>query len=177
MAQTGGMRVRLDLLLDCPPDAAWEAVHSPAVFRAVSGPFTKAESLEPGGFPERWADTEHRVRLRLLGLLPMGTQLIQLRDEVRSDGTRIVHDEGGPLGGAMSVVTSWHHRMATSPDPSAPDARTRFRDALDVGAGVLTPLAWLGFWVFWQLRAQKLRRLAPGWAAQFGSRSARGGAA
>ena len=172
------MRVRLNLLLDCPPDAAWEAVHSPAVFRAVSGPFTTADSLEPGGFPERWADTEHRVRLRMLGVLPMGSQLIRLRDETRADGTRIVHDEGGPLTGAMSIVSRWHHRMAISPDPAAPDARTRFRDALDVGAGVLTPLAWLGFWFFWQLRAQKLRRLAPGWSAQFGARgSSTGGTA
>jgi len=162
------MRVRLNLLLDCPPDAAWEAVHSPEVFQAVSGPITTAQSLEPGGFPVRWFDTEHRVRLRMLGLLPMGTQLIALRDETRTDGTRIVHDEGGPLTGAMGIVSRWHHRMAISPDPAAPDARTRFRDALDVGAGVLTPVVWFGFWVFWQLRAQKLRRLAPGWAVQFG---------
>lgn len=162
------MRVRLNLLLDCPPDAAWEAVHSPALFQAVSGPITTAQSLEPGGFPDRWADTEHRVRLRMLGLLPMGTQLIALRDETRADGTRIVHDEGGPLTGAMSIVSRWHHRMAISPDPAAPDSRTRFRDALDVGAGVLTPVVWFGFWVFWQLRAQKLRRLAPGWTVQFG---------
>ena len=55
------MRVRLNLLLDCPPDAAWEAVHSPAVFQAVSGPITTAQSLEADGFPDRWADTEHRV--------------------------------------------------------------------------------------------------------------------
>ena len=171
------MRVRLDLLLDCPPDAAWEAVHSPAVFRAVSGPFTTATSLEPAGFPARWADTEHRVRLRLLGVLPMGTQLIRLRDETRADGRRIVHDEGGPLTGAMSIVSRWHHRMAISADPAAADARTRFRDALDISAGVLTPLAWLGFWVFWQLRAQKLRRLAPGWAAQFGTGGSTGGEA
>ncbi|MBU1250198.1 MAG: hypothetical protein KJ659_03405 [Actinobacteria bacterium] len=169
------MRVRLNLLLDCPPDAAWEAVHSPAVFQAVSGPITAAQSLEPGGFPQRWADTEHRVRLRMLGLLPMGTQLIALRDETRADGTRIVHDEGGPLTGAMSIVSRWHHRMAISPDPAAPDSRTRFRDALDVGAGVLTPVVWFGFWVFWQLRAQQLRRLAPGWAVQFGPAASAGG--
>lgn len=172
------MRVRLDLLLDCPADAAWQAVHSPAVFREVSGPFTTAESLEPAGFPQHWSNTEHRVRLRLLGLLPMGTQLIQLRDETLTDGTRIVHDEGGPLTGAMRIVTRWHHQMAISPDSSAPDARTRFRDTLELGAGVLTPLAWLGFWVFWQLRARKLRRLAPGWASQFGETGgSRGGAA
>lgn len=157
------MRVRLDLLLNCPPDAAWEAVHSPAVFRAVSGPFTTVESLEPTGFADRWPGGDHRVRLRLFGVAPMGTQLISLRDETLPDGTRVVHDEGGPLTGAMRVVTSWHHRMAISPDPAAPDARTRFRDTLELGAGVLTPFVWLGFWVFWQVRARQLRRLAPGW--------------
>jgi len=157
------MRVRLNLLLDCPPDAAWEAVHSPAVFHAVSGPVTTAESLEPGGFPERWPGGDHRVRLRMLGVLPMGTQLIRLSDEALP-GERVVHDEGGPLTGAMRIVRRWHHRMAIS---DAGDGRTRFRDTLDIGAGVLTPFAWLGFWVFWQLRARQLRRLAPGWSHEF----------
>lgn len=159
------MRVHLNLVLDCPADAAWEAVHSPAVFRAVSGPLTTVESLEPGGFPERWPGGDHRVRLRMLGVVPMGTQLIRLRDENLTDGTRVVHDEGGPLSGAMRIVTHWHHRMAISPDERAPDARTRFRDTLEVSAGLLTPVAWLGFWMFWQLRARQLRRLAPGWSA------------
>lgn len=166
------MRVTLDLVLDCPPDAAWEAVHSPAVFRAVSGPWTRAESLEPGGFPERWPGGRHRVRLSLLGLLPMGEQVIDLSDETRMlrDGqvARIVHDRGGPVAGPMRLVRKWHHRMAIT---ALPDGRTRFRDRLDVGAGVLTPVVVLGFWVFWQLRAAKIRRLAPGWGAQFAGRS------
>lgn len=169
------MRVRLDLLLDCPADAAWEAVHSPAVFRAVSGPLTTAESLEPGGFPDRWPGGEHRVRLRMLGALPMGSQVIRLRDETLPDGTRIVHDEGGPLSGAMTVVTGWHHRMAVAPNPLSPDTRTRFHDTLDVRAGLLTPFAWLGFAVFWRLRGRQIQKLAPGWAAQFGGARAPGG--
>jgi hypothetical protein len=98
----------------------------------------------------------------------MGSQLISLRDEVTPEGTRVVHDEGGPLTGAMRVVTHWHHQMAISPDPHSANDRTRFRDTLELGAGVLTPFAWLGFWVFWQLRGRQLRKLAPGWAAEFG---------
>ncbi|MGY6498794.1 MAG: hypothetical protein ACXIUP_11265 [Microcella sp.] len=175
------MRVTLDLVLDCSPDAAWEAVHSPAVFRAVSGPITTAESLEPGGFPSRWPGGGHRVRLRMLGALPMGTQLIRLSDEI-APGVRTVHDTGGPLSGPMRVVRSWHHQMAISAVPagarpvsgsaagaaSSPAERTRFRDTLTVRAGVLTPFVTAGFWVFWQLRARQIRRLAPGWDAQFG---------
>ncbi len=180
------MRVRLDLLLDCPADAAWEALHSPAVFRAVSGPWTTAESLEPGGFPERWPGGDHRVRLRLLGVLPMGEQVIRLRDEAAHDpvlgaDARIVHDEGGPVRGPMTLVRHWHHRMAIAPNPLSGTAgrlapRTRFTDTLEVRAGLLTPLAWLGFRVFWSLRGRTIRRLAPGWAAQFGGAAGAGGA-
>lgn len=181
------MRVHLDLLLDCPADAAWEALHSPAVFRAVSGPWTTAESLEPEGFPERWPGGDHRVRLRLLGVLPMGEQVIRLRDEVVDDavlgtGARVVHDEGGPVRGPMTLVRHWHHRLAIAPNPLSGtaerrEARTRFTDTLEVRAGLLTPLAWLGFRVFWSLRARKLVRLAPGWAAQFGGATGGGRAA
>ncbi|RZS56435.1 hypothetical protein EV141_1899 [Microcella putealis] len=160
------MRVTLHLVLDCPPDAAWEAVHSPAVFRAVSGPWTTVESLEPGGFPERWPGGDHRVRLRMLGALPMGTQLIRLSDEI-APGERVVHDTGGPLSGPMRIVRSWHHRMGIS--AAAGDAgRTQFHDVLTVKAGVLTPVVAAGFWVFWRLRGRALRRLAPGWSTQFG---------
>lgn len=166
------MRVTLDLVLDCPPDAAWEAVHSPAVFRAVSEPLTRVTSLEPRGFPERWPSGEHRVRLSLLGIVPMGVQVIRLSDESRmlSDGSteRIVHDAGGPVSGPMRIVRSWHHRMAIS---VAPGGRTRFRDRLDVGAGVLTPFVTVGFWIFWQVRAARIKRLAPRWSAQFASRA------
>lgn len=155
------MRVTLDLILDCSPDAAWEAVHSPAVFRAVSGPWTTVESLEPGGFPSRWPGGDHRVKLRMLGALPMGTQLIRLSDEV-APGVRTVHDTGGPLSGPMRIVRSWHHQMAISAAPGD-GGRTRFRDTLTVTAGVLTPFVTAGFWVFWQLRGRALKRLAPGW--------------
>lgn len=168
VTQTVLMRVTLRLTLEAPVDAVWEALHSPAVFRAVSGPVTTADSLEPGGFPQRWSSADHRVRLRLLGIVPMGTQRIRLRDEELDDTTRVVHDEGGPLTGAMRVVRAWHHRMAISPDPAAPDARTQFLDTLELDAGVFTLFAWLGFWGFWRLRGRRLRQRAPDWAQQFG---------
>ena len=68
----------------------------------------------------------------------------------------------------MRIVRSWHHRMAIS---VAPGGRTRFRDRLDVGAGILTPVVMVGFWIFWQLRARQLKRLAPGWRVEFASRT------
>ena len=43
--------------------------------------------------------------------------------------------------------------------------RTLYRDRLDISAGLLTPIVWLGAWAFWQWRAFQLTRLAPGWKA------------
>jgi hypothetical protein len=95
----------------------------------------------------------------LWSLVPAGEQVIDIRYRERGD-VRIVEDAGGPVSGVLAVITGWRHRMAVSP---APDGRTLYRDRLDVSAGPLTPLVWLGAWLYWQWRARQLARLAPGW--------------
>ncbi len=155
------MRVLLKLVLDCPPDAAWRAIRSPDVFRAVSSPFTTFTSLEPGGFPPLWPAGEHPVRGRAFGLLPIGDQVIEISFPERTDDVRTVLDTGHGLSGPLTLVSEWHHTMAVSP---APGGRTLFRDELRFGAGVFTPLLWPVYWVFWQWRAVQLKRLAPRWS-------------
>jgi hypothetical protein len=164
------MRVLLKLELDCDPDAAWAALRSPAVFREVSGPLMRFESLDVGGFTETWTEGEHRVAARLLGLVPAGTQLIDIRTEQRTDHrhgrheaptqVRIVHDTGRGLSFPLTLTTGWHHRMAVS---ALPDGRTLYRDELRFSAGLLSPAAWLAYWAFWQLRGLAIARLSARW--------------
>ena len=156
------MRVLLKLVLDCPPDAAWRALRSPAVLREVSSPLMTLESLEPGGFPTIWEEGSHEVRMRALGILPVGTQTISLNFVTRADGVRIVHDTGGPSSGSLGAVTSFDHQMAIAPDPAG-TGKTLYRDQLTFGAGPLTIAAWYPFWAFWQLRGARIRQLAPSW--------------
>ncbi len=78
---------------------------------------------------------------------------------------RIFEDHGGPLTGPLSVVSSWRHRMAVSAGPSP--GTTLFRDRNEFSAGALTPLVWAGLWLFWQWRARRLTRLAPGFTKRF----------
>ena len=165
MPQTGDMHVQLKLVLDCPPDAAWTAIRSPAVFGDVSFPLVEFEPLDGGEFPEQWEEGPHPVRARALyGLIDAGTQDIDLRFR-ESFGRRIFEDRGGPLTGPLTIITRWRHRMVIA---SWPDGRTLFRDRLEFSAGLLTPLVWVGFWAFWQWRARGLKRLAPGFAHRFG---------
>ncbi len=154
------MRILLKLVLDCDPDVAWRAIRDPRVFAAVSAPFTTFSSLEPDGFPESWPAGPHPVRVRAFGLVPMGDQLIDIAFPQRRDDVRMVLDSGGGISGPLALVTTWKHTMAVSPTR---DGRTLYRDRLQFGAGVLTPLLWPVFWAFWQWRAARLRALATGW--------------
>ena len=165
------MRVLLKLELDCEPDAAWAALRSPTAFRQVSAPIMKFTSLDDGGFPETWSDGEHRLSARAFGLVPAGEQLVDIRTEERLEHTaggrheaptpvRIVHDTGRGLTFPLTLTTEWHHRMAVS---ALPDGRTLYRDQLTFSAGLLSPAAWVAYWVFWQWRGMALKRLAPSW--------------
>ncbi|GAA2241493.1 hypothetical protein N1031_12120 [Herbiconiux moechotypicola] len=158
------MRVLLKLILDCDPDAAWRAIRSPAVFREVSSPLVEIESLSVEGFPTVWEPGVHPVELRGGGVLPIGQQVIRLTFETAEQGsTRILHDSGAGLRGAVSGIKLWDHKMAVAPDPAG-TGKTLYRDQLVIGAGLLTPFAWYGLWAFWQWRGRRLQQLAPTWA-------------
>lgn len=151
------MRILLKLVLDCSPDAAWQALRTPAVFRAVSAPFTTFTSLDPTGFPAVWPEGEHRVLAKAFGVLPLGEQAIVISTSTRGP-VRLVHDDGGGIDGLLARVTGWHHTMAVS---ALPDGSTLYRDQLQFdGPAYLWPV----FWTFWQWRAFRLKRLAPGLA-------------
>lgn len=154
------MRVLLKLTLDCSPDAAWQAIRSPDVFRAVSRPFTTFDSLEPGGFPAEWTEGQHPVEGKAFGLVPVGIQIIDLSFVEPRPGVRAVVDSGRGVSGPLAVVTNWHHTMAVS---ATGDGRTLFRDQLKFGAGASTPFLWPAFWAFWQWRALRITALARQW--------------
>ena len=156
------MRVLLKVVLDCEPDDAWWAIRSPAVLRQVSYPLTSFESLEAEGFPSLWEPGEHRVLVRALGVIPIGPQGIGISCPPRTDGVRMMRDTGRSLGGPLALVTRWQHSLTVAP---APDGGTLYRDQLKFEAGLLAPVLWPVYWVFWQWRAFGLRRLAPEWRA------------
>lgn len=157
MTHTDVVRVQLKQVLDCSADEAWELIRSPRGLSDVSWPLAEFEPAGDAGFPDRWPEGEHTAKVRgFFGLVPMGEQIIAVRYAERH-GARILEDGGRPVSGPLAVITSWRHRMAVAPTEGG---RTLYRDRLDVSAGALTPVVWLGLWAFWQWRAAGLRRLA-----------------
>ena len=155
------MRVLLKLVIDCPPEAAWQAIRSPEGLSDVSWPFTTFTSLEPDGFPEQWQAGEHPVAARAFGVVPIGEQIIGISYPEAPEGVRMMRDTGRGLNGPLALITRWEHTMAVA---SAPGGRTLYRDQLKFEAGPITALLWPFYWAFWQWRALGIARLAPRWA-------------
>jgi len=157
------MRVALKLVLDCPPDAAWEALQTPDVFREVFHPLANVEPIDPPVFPERWPDGPTLLRLTSFsGLVPLGEQLLDITRTQRDD-VRIFEDSGHPVTGPLAPLTLWRHRMAVSP---ADGGRTLYRDRLDFRGPVSVPY-WPVLWELWQYRGGRFKKLAPTFEKRF----------
>ena len=158
------MRVLLKFTIDADADAAWRALHSPRAVAELYGPLVDMQPVST--IPTRWNDGEDAtVGLFFGGLLPMGTQLIEVHDRELDDGAgrvRIFRDTGIPLSGPLGSLRVWDHQMAVSADP-ADASRTLWRERLVFG-GPTAPALWPVLWATWQWRAARIRTLAPSWA-------------
>ncbi len=158
------MRIMHKLVLDCEPDAAWRAMHSPRALAEVYSPLLQLEPLAAEGLPttlEAGADVP--VQLAAAGM-PVGRQLIHVSERRVHDSTgevRILRDSGIPLTGPLALLDVWDHQMAVSAAPGDP-GRTLWRERLVIG-GAAAPALWPALWATWQWRAARLRSVAPSW--------------
>lgn len=160
------MRILLKLEIDCDPDAAWRALHSPRAVAELYGPLIDVEPLVPSGLPTSWrAGDDIPVQLTAFRVLPVGRQLIHTSDRIVNEPrgpVRIFRDSGIPLTGPLASLDVWDHQMAISPAPRTP-GKTLWRDRLVIG-GPTAPALWPVLWGVWQWRAARIRALAPSWA-------------
>lgn len=160
------MRILLKLVIDCDPDAAWRALHSPRAVAELYGPVVDLAPLVPSGMPTSWSPGDDvPVQLSAFGVVPMGRQLIHASDRVVNEPggvVRIFRDSGIPLTGPLASLDVWDHQMAISAAPRAP-GKTLWRDRLVIG-GPTAPALWPVLWATWQWRAARIRALAPTWA-------------
>jgi hypothetical protein len=158
------MRILLKLVIDCDPDAAWRAIHSPRVVAELYGPLLE---LAPMAEPPTSFDTgtDLPVRMTVAGRVEVGSQLISVTERETTDGrgrVRIFRDSGIPLTGPLAALDVWDHQMAVSDAPGEP-GKTLWRDRLVIG-GRAAPLLWPVLWSAWQWRGARIRALAPTWA-------------
>lgn len=154
------MKFSLTTPLVCTVSDAWDALHNPDVFREVSAPLLAFRAVEPTPFPLRYeSGKRYTVKAYALGVIPLGTQEINPVTRVGPD-ERTFTDNGRGTSGSLGMVTRFHHRMTLRPSGTGP---TLLHDELEFRAGLLTPLLWVSFRVFWAWRHRRIRQLAPTW--------------
>ncbi|MEJ6488606.1 hypothetical protein PQI23_02580 [Leucobacter sp. USCH14] len=157
------MRIRTEFEADCPPDVAWRALHDPSVAAELYAPILVMQPER--AFPETLTTgTEMRARLRGLGVLPVGVQLIRITDVAAPSGAdwpRTMRDHGEPLSGPLALLDTWRHEITISRS-RASDHRAVWTDELRIG-GAFAPLFRPALAVMWRWRGRKLRRLARNW--------------
>ena len=152
------MKITASATLPVDIDTAWEMLHTPAVFKSVSSPFTIFREKPGHPLPDRFVpDTDSTVRVFAGGIIPLGKQIIRLEDSVESPDHRHTTDVGHGVSGMLGMLKNWRHRMSLE---RRTDGQTQFNDQLTVNASWQTPVLWLGFSVFWRWRAMRLRQIA-----------------
>lgn len=149
------MNVTLSTDLDAPAARVWREVRTPRLLRYVAAPLQTFEPVQPPAWPEEWHAGAYEVRLRLLGVLPLGAHWIVISfpagEETPGREGFELHDRGHGR-----LARTWNHRITVQ---ALPDGRTRYSDRVDVRAGPLTPLVWLFAQVFYRHRQRRWRRL------------------
>ncbi|UCR88534.1 hypothetical protein [Mycetocola spongiae] len=172
------MYVQLRFPIECSPEEAWRALRSVAVVREIYAPLLDVRPVspfipaEPGASlaaedvlapGTMWEPGEVECEIRLLGVIPLGRQIIRVNFERSRDGSAdIFVDTGGATAGPLKFLRGWRHRMAVAPDPADP-TRTLWRDRVEFH-GPAAPVFWFLLWSLWQVRGASIRRLAPGWS-------------
>ena len=144
------MRVYIGTLLRCGPERAWQEVQRPALLRYITHPLVHFEPIAPNTFPPAWREGRYRVRMRLFGILPGGTQWIVIRLKV-SPGIYELFDDG-----QGDLIAHWRHHITLRPTP---EGFTHYTDTVDIEAGLLTWGVWLYANVLFRYRQSRWRRL------------------
>lgn len=145
------MRFRRSIHLPCAMEACMVHLLDPRLMVHVAAPVVQFRFIDPPNLPSSWKERSYDVGLRLFGRFPLGRQTIRIsvvswtpeRVEMRDNGS-------------SARIARWDHHILLAPCGNG----CTYTDALDIDAGVLTPLVWLFAWFFFGHRQRRLKRLA-----------------
>ncbi|GAA4465034.1 hypothetical protein GCM10023189_45130 [Nibrella saemangeumensis] len=147
------MTITLSSYLAISAEVAFDRVKRPALLHYIGYPLIHFVPSTP--FPSVWQEGEYETQMNLLGLIPLGRQLIRIElPTPATDGSFRVRDNG-----QGQLARTWDHWITINPVDTN---RCRYTDQVSVQAGLLTPLVWLfalGFYSWRQYRWKRLVRL------------------
>lgn len=148
------MKVSRSTIIDLAPGVVWSEVQTARLLVHIAWPLVRfipvgsepLDHFEPGG--------RYQVKLRVLGILPFGTQWIVISTHEPESGEwpKRLRDNG-----FSALIKKWDHWITIAPDGKG---GTRYSDDVEILAGIMTPLIWAFAQVFYWHRQRRWRGLA-----------------
>jgi len=144
------MQVDLHTVLDGELNEVIAHAKTPRLLRFVADPLIRFSPIEPGTWPDSWAEGTYLVGVRIFGYLPFGQQAIVISYPESRDGF-VMRDNGH-----SALIKRWDHTISMT----AVEGRTRYQDVVIIEAGLLTLPVWLFAKLFYRYRQRRWRLLA-----------------
>jgi hypothetical protein len=145
------MRVQVETALPCDAELAWQAVQTRALLQEVCRPLVTIYALPGEQLPERWqAGRTVRCRTYLFGLIPLGIRTITFErcDTAARQIQSREHD---------FMIRKWDHLVEIE---QLEPGHSRYRDTIEIEAGLLTLPVWLFASVFYRHRQRRWKVVA-----------------
>lgn len=137
--------------LDASADAVWAAVKTPSAFRTVTRGLLAMPAIRRR--QDEWREGETVVGwVFLFGFLPFSRHHLHIVSIDESTRTLSSREFGG-------LITMWNHDIEVSPIDAT---SCRYRDRIDIDAGLVTPVVALYARWFYRMRQRRWRVLAKG---------------
>ncbi len=149
------MRLECTSLLACPVEAIRAELDKPALLQHIAAPMLIFQPVEPSTFPARWSPGKYRATLLVGGRVPIGEHTLNPQPLPPDSEAVVWHDAG-----YSDLITVWDHTIIVEDFYGM----TRYRDQVEIHAGLLTVPAWLFAQLFYRHRQRRLNRLV---AARF----------
>jgi Protein of unknown function (DUF3703) len=148
------MKLSLKTKIDLSPETVWAEVQTAALLVHVAWPLVRFVPIGETPLDEFKLGGRYQVTLRLFGFLPFGRQWIVTSLHVPETGTwpKKLRDNG-----YSALINKWDHWITVAPDG---DGSTYYTDAVEIGAGLMTPFVWLFAQIFYRHRQRRWRALA-----------------
>lgn len=154
------MKISRSTHIGLKPETVWAEVQTARLLQHIAWPLVHFVPVGEAAFDRFRPGERYEVKLRLLGIIPFGTQWIvtSQHEAAGTEWPKRLRDDG-----YSHLITRWDHWITVAPDRSG---GTHYTDEVEVSAGLLTPLIWSFAQIFYWHRQRRWRELAKSLSAR-----------
>ena len=154
------MKVSRSTHIALKPETVWAEVQTARLLQHIAWPLVRLIPVDDAAFESFQPGGRYQVKLRLFGMIPLGTQWIvsSLHEAKGTQWPKRLRDDG-----YSALISRWDHWITVMPEPNG---GTRYSDEVDVSAGAVTPFIWAFAQIFYWHRQRRWRGLAKSFAAR-----------